>query len=376
MFKSLKVKTDKNTQAFFALLRAGLWEHAYANLNDKVDWLKLYQLAEEQSVIGVVLSGIEHSFVKPPQDLLLQWIGEVQLLEQQNKAMNIFIADLVEKMRNVGIYTLLLKGQGVAQCYERPMWRASGDVDFFLSKENYEKAKAFLTTISTTFGNNTGNEMHYELTIDNWIVDLHGSFRCGLSSKIDKVIEDIQHSVFCDGDARSWINGKTQVFLPGANSDVFFIFTHFLKHFYRGGLGLRQICDWCRLLWTYRSKLDSRLLESRIRQMGLMSEWRAFGAFAVEYLGMPSEAMPFYSPEVKWKKKASRISDFVMEVGNMGHNRDMSYFEKYPYLIRKVCSLCRRLSDLISHARIFPMDSLRFFPRIMFNGLRSAARGE
>jgi hypothetical protein len=255
------------------------------------------------------------------------------------------------------------------------MLRASGDVDLFLSRDNYEKAKMYLSINSTTNCNETGHEKHYELTIDNWVVDLHGSIRCGLSSKIDKEIDDIQHCVFCDGDTRSWIIGKTQVFLPGVNSDVFFIFTHFLKHFYRGGLGLRQICDWCRLLWTFRSKLDSRLLESRIRRMGLMSEWRAFGAFAVDYLGMPSEAMPLYSPDVKWKKKASRICDFVMEVGNMGHNRDMSYFEKYPYLLRKVCSLVRRCGDLIRHSRIFPMDSLRFFPSIMFNGLRSAVRG-
>ena len=60
----------------------------------------------------------------------------------------------------------------------------------------------------------------------------------------------------------------------------------------------------------------------------------------------------------------------------MGHNRDSSYFEKYPYIIRKVCSLGRRISDLYRHARIFPLDSIRFLPRIMFNGVVSAIRGE
>jgi len=110
--------------------------------------------------------------------------------------------------------------------------------------------------------------------------------------------------------------------------------------------------------------------------MGLFSEWKAFGSFAVEYLGMPVESMPFYSDEQKWKKKADKICAFILEVGNMGHNRDMSYFEKYPYLIRKVCSMGRRSGDLMRHARIFPLDSLSFFPRIMFNGLRSAIRGE
>lgn len=175
---------------------------------------------------------------------------------------------------------------------------------------------------------------------------------------------------------RSWMDGRTLVFLPSADNDVIFVFTHYLKHFYKEGLGVRQICDWCRLLWSYKNLLDYELLESRIRKIGLMSEWQAFGAFAVKYLGMPSDAMPLYSPDKKWNRKADSICQFILEVGNMGQNRDMSYFEKNPYLVRKVYSLGRRCSDLIRHARIFPLDSLRFFPRILFNGLTSILRGE
>ena len=139
------------------------------------------------------------------------------------------------------------------------------------------------------------------------------------------------NAAFCEGKVRSWSNGGTQVFLLNADEDVVYVFTHMLQHFFKEGLGLRQVCDWCRLLYRYRSELDLRLLESRIRRMGLLSEWKAFGAFAVEYLGMPVESMSFYSDEQKWKKKADKICAFILEVGNMGHNRDMSYFEKYPY---------------------------------------------
>lgn len=371
---------EATIDTFFALIRAGLWEEAGANLNlvrnDKVDWDEVYLLAEEQSVIGIVLAGIEHSYVKPPQELLLQWIGEVQMLEQQNKEMNSFVADLIEKLRTADIYTLLVKGQGVAQSYEKPLWRASGDVDLFLSEDNYKKAKDLLIPLATSVDPEGAYSKHLGLTIDSWVVELHGRLSCGLSTRIDSVLDEIKNDTFNSGNVRSWLNGHTQVFLLGINNDVVYVFTHFLNHFYKEGLGLRQVCDWCRLLWTYRSELDLRLLESRIRRMGLMSEWRAFGAFAVDYLGMQEESIPFYSDDVKWKNKANMICNFILEVGNMGHNRDMSYFEKYPYLVRKVCSLGRRCGDLISHARIFPLDSLRFFPRIMFNGLMSAVRGE
>lgn len=166
------------------------------------------------------------------------------------------------------------------------------------------------------------------------------------------------------------------MFLLAPNEDVVYVFTHILQHFYMGGIGIRQICDWCRLLWTYRDSLNHGLLETRLRNMGLTTEWKAFGAFAVDYLGMPAEAMPFYSNSRKWKRKADRVCSFILEVGNFGHNRDHSYFEKYPYLIRKVYSFGRRCGDLIQHWRIFPVDSLRFTPYIFFKGLISAARGE
>ena len=99
-------------------------------------------------------------------------------------------------------------------------------------------------------------------------------------------------------------------------------------------------------------------------------------AYAVAYLGMPVEAMPLYAGDARWHRKASRIQTFVLAVGNFGHNRDQSYYSRYPYLIRKTISLGQRLGDLVRHTQIFPLDSLRFFPSIVFNGLRSAVRGE
>lgn len=364
-----------NISVFFELLRAGLWENEVRlSQFNGIDINEVCRLAEEQAVVGLVAAGLEHvADVKLPQKDILQVIGQTLQLEQRNMEMNAFISNLIDKMRSADIYALLVKGQGIAQCYERPLWRACGDVDFLLSDGNYKKAKAFLTPLASSV--ETEGSPHLGMKIDNWIVELHGNLSCGLSAKIDRVINDVQRDVFRRGDVRSWMNGNTQVFLPGIDSDVIFIFTHFLKHFYKGGLGLRQICDWCRLLWNYRTSLNHELLESRIQEMGLMSEWKAFAAFAVEYLGMPAESMPFYSSGRKWSCKAKRIQEFVMRVGNFGHNRDNRNNKNYPFVIRKCISFSRRVVDVLNHTLIFPMDSLRFFPNMVFNGVLLAAKG-
>lgn len=371
---------DNTQEAFFSLLRVGLWSdpEKQVSFDGPIDWEEVYQLATEQSVLGLVLAGIDclPNDQRPPKVQLLQWIGEIQLLEQQNKEMNLFIGEMVESMRKEVIYTLLVKGQGIAQCYERPLWRSCGDVDFFLSEDNYVKAKEYLIPLSSSVEQEGELSKHLGLTIDPWIVELHGTLRSSLSGRVNRTLDEVQDDVFCGGNVRSWMNGNTQVFLLGVDCDVVYVFAHFLSHFYKGGVGLRQICDWCRLLWTYKDKIKLTTLEKRLQRMGLMTEWKAFGVFAVDYLGMPAEAMPFYSSDRKWKRKAALIASFIIKVGNFGHNRDSSFYKKYPYLLRKAFSFGRVCLDLVHHARIFPVDSFRFFPSIVLNGVKAAARGE
>lgn len=374
------MEKDKNQQTFFELLRAGLWANTESTeswnhgVTEVIDWGKVYQLAVEQSVQGLVLQGIEsvqgsgfwvQGSPLVPKGLLLQWIGEVQIIVQQNKAMNGFVAKLVEKLREADVYAILVKGQGIAQCYERPLWRPSGDVDLLLSEDNYKKAKKVLMPLAIDVEQEYKLFKHIGMTMKGgFVVELHGTLHSRLSKRVDRIIDDAQKALFYNGNVRSWQNGNTQVFLPGIDEDVIFVFTHILHHFYIEGIGLRQICDWCRLLWTYRSELDKRLLESRIQKMGLMSEWKAFAALAVDWLNMPAETMPLYSSDMKWSKKAEKIIAFIIETGNFGHNREAAS--------GKVGSAWNKAKDFMRHVRIFPWDSFNFFWHFLSNGIQLA----
>lgn len=367
--------SDNSVKVFFELVKAGLWgENVILSSYSKINWGEIYRLAIDQTVLGLVLAGLEHVDEKPPQVMLLQWIGEVQVMEQQNKAMNTFIAELVNDLREADIYTLLVKGQGIAQCYERPLWRVSGDVDFYLSDSNFIKAKTFFRPLITKIEPDNETTQHINMHYGDWVVEIHGNQHC-LSSSANKVLDEIHQDLFYGGNVRSWNNNGTSVFLPSPDNDVLIIFTHFFNHFYKGGLGIRQICDWCRLLWNYRNELDVQLLEKRLKKMGLMSMWKAFASFAVDFLGMPEEAMPFYTCDKKWSKKAGQICTFIIDVGNFGHNRDFSYYGNNSKLLRKVTSFGIRCRDILHHARIFPLDSLRFFPQMVYNGLKAVAQG-
>ena len=355
------MEIEKHTETFFELVRAGLWGDGNSDIriDGTTDWHEVYRLATEQSVLGLVLAGLVHSDVKPPQVLLLQWIGEVHLIEQQNKAMNEFVAQLIERLSNENVYAILVKGQGMAQCYEKPLWRASGDVDLLLSDENYNAAKKVLEPIADKVGGESTVKKHQAFVINGFDVELHGRMPFGMSRRVDKVIEEAQSDIFFGGNVRSWVNGNTTVFLPSPDNDVIFVFTHFLHHFFIEGVGLRQICDWCRLLYTYKDSLNYGFLESRIRKMGLMSEWKAFASLAVDTLGMPVEEMPFY--DARFTVKGKKVLKRVLKCGNFGHNHDLSYRAKYTGMKYKVVAMWRRLKDFATLIPVFPLDAPRFF---------------
>lgn len=367
------MRLENSQQAFFELVRAGLWEkEARLSQFNNIDYSAILNMAEEQSVVGLVTAGLERVVdVKVPQEWVLQFVGETLQIEQQNKDMNAFVASLIEKLRKEDVYAILVKGQGIAQCYEKPLWRCPGDIDLLVSDTNYEKAKQALIPLAEDVEREFKSLKHLAMTMEGgYVVELHGVLHSRLSNRVDKVIDVAQRDVFYGGSVQSWNNGGTTVFLPSPDNDVIFVFTHILKHFYIEGVGLRQICDWCRLLWKYRFEIDVRLLEQRLSKAGLMSEWRAFAALVVDWLGVPSDAIPLYSSDQIWCRKGDQIVSFVLESGNFGHNREMK--RSGIWIIAKIQAAWFKMMDFGRHARIFPSDSVIFFFHYLVDGLRQA----
>ena len=197
----------------------------------------------------------------------------------------------------------------------------------------------------------------------------------GISCRADDVVDEMLEDSLLKGRVSKWSVDETDVLLLNPDNHIVIVFTHFLRHFFIEGVGLRQICDWCRLLYSYRDSLNYELLESRIKAMGLMSEWKAFGALAIEYLGFPKDSMPLLNVNVdlnarsamplglskNLKKKADRILELVLESGNFGHNKDLSYRTRYSGITYKIVAAWRRLKDFASLIPVFPLDAPRFY---------------
>ncbi len=354
---------NKTIETFFNLVRAGLWERDTMYTSSQKPYSQgVLRLAREQAVCGLITAGLDHvSDLKIGKTDSMPFLKEVVMTENRNIAMNDFLGRLFNRLEENGVKAVLVKGQGVAQCYERPLWRSAGDTDLFFDEDNYHKAKTFLTPLAASVESEDKRKKHLALTIDSWLVELHGLMPTEISERINAGVVAVQKDVFENGGVRFWDNNGVSIPLPSPDNDVIIIFTHFIQHFFVGGVGLRQISDWCRLLWTCRETIDRELLESRLRDMGLMSEWKAFAQFAVDYLGIPIEAMPFYEESGKLKRQARKIRSLIIHAGNFGHNKDQSYRREHPGFQGRIITFFRRLAEFVRLAFIFPCDGPRFF---------------
>ena len=210
------------------------------------------------------------------------------------------------------------------------------------------------------------------MTIDNWDLELHGMMHTGISNKINAVVDAVQDDIFKNNGFRVWNNEGMDVFLPSPDNDIIIVFTHFLNHFYGEGVGLRQICDWCRLLWTFKGTLNYGVLETRILKAGVMTEWKAFAAFVVEYLGMSEDSVPFYERTVSMHKKARRICSLILETGSFGQNKDYSYRKTSSKIMSRFVTFYTRLYEFAKISMIFPVNAPKFFVNYVLGRIKAA----
>ena len=80
-------------------------------------------------------------------------------------------------------------------------------MDLLLSKDNYEKAKAFILPKGVLTEPEEAGKKHLAMQVGQWAVELHGTLRVGLSKRVDRMLDKVQHDIFYGGQVRSWMNG-------------------------------------------------------------------------------------------------------------------------------------------------------------------------
>ena len=362
---------------FFALLRAGLWNEVPARdcFTSGTDWEALYRLAAAQTVVPLVTDGINRlprELLPAEPERLDPFIGSLMSTAKRNRRLDAFIPKLFTELGDIP--AVLVKGQSLAVDYPDPERRQPGDIDLLVHPSSYEAAKAALLPKATGVEEEAAGILHQPLLFHSIEVEIHGSISTLLSRKLDRKLAALLEEQF-DGRPHPEVAlGEARVPVPEAGFNAVYIFVHFLKHYWSGGVGLRQVIDWIIFVSVHKRDIHPVLLEIQLKDLGLLGLWKVFTGFAQEYLGCPMEKLPLATaPD---PRKNDRIWRYIRRRGNFGKNVDRTR-GKESWLVRKVHSFWRLvLADRLRHFPVFPKESLRFFIGSFGYGLQRLAKGE
>lgn len=313
--------SEKVYEAFYILLRAGLWEKEPDGFSvfplSQDEWKTVYDMARSQTVMALVYQGVSMLPEKflPPLRILLKWVTAVDWTERRNREMNRTLNGICKLFCENGIVPVLQKGQGVASFYSKPLFRECGDIDLYFRSDGEMKkalkiaAESGCDVSCMPDGSSLFRYDNTEVEIHPFLIDICNPFN---RKYIEKIKDNYGYTGFCpDG-------GDVEISVPSAFLNILLLDTHILKHALGWGIGLRQICDMARACYSLHDSYDKAEMRYCCGELGIRKWTRLLNAFMTDRLGLDRKFLPFDERE----KSAWKLERIVTESGNFGMERD------------------------------------------------------
>lgn len=255
--------------------------------------------------------------------LRLQWIGVTHKVEQNNKTINSAVVSLCRDYKEKDIQIIVFKGQTIAAIYPNPKWRHSGDIDYFVRKEDWQKAIDDLEqrnkcgTITNYVDYTTEKDVQYNC--DSVVYEMHRMMLSLASPKHRRYWERV---VMPEILSTSWTVSISEYEVPtlAPMHNILYVFAHIFEHLILDGVGLRQFCDLYYLLTKYTlPEQETRRLKAHLEGLDLGRAFTGICAILTDYFGLPAEKVPFPITDADHKKALVLIQNIV-DKGNFGHN--------------------------------------------------------
>ena len=228
---------------FFQLLRLAIGTSSEIPDVKPEEWAAIYEMAKKQSLLGIAFDGIEKmgNAVRMDSDLLMTWIGRCKQIERRNLQLNEAVVKVSEYFKRNGFEACILKGQGNALMYPKPLHRTPGDIDIWVSGKDSEVIR-FVHSIAP---DEKASYHHIDFPAYKGIpIEVH--YRpCYLQNLIcnrrlqrffgERAEEQFSHRV--DGEFGSFA-------VPTSRFNVVYQLGHVYGHLFQEGIGLRQILDY------------------------------------------------------------------------------------------------------------------------------------
>lgn len=277
-----------------------------------VEWSQIYIEAQRQAIVGVLAGGLERlsEEQRPPKNLLLQWLGLVQMNELAYKLQCQRAKELTSLFQDAGYASSVLKGVGMAQFYPVPSRRPCGDIDLWVNgqrkeivrwlRDRYIIGNVIWHHVDAEIFDDVPTEIHYHPC---WVYNPFYNKRVQRffereKTKQMKVFESLGFAY------------------PSAEFNAIYALVHTFHHLIEEGVGLRHIID-CYYIVTALIAESKAKVVGQLKELGLYRLASAVMWVLVEVCGMRDTELLCKANE----KEGRFLYDEIMRGGNFGHHR-------------------------------------------------------
>lgn len=199
-----------------------------------------------------------------------------------------------------GIDHMPLKGCNLKKLYPKPEMRLMGDADILIREEQYERIRPVMRELGFNECSE-GIESEYDYKWDSAFLHLE------LHWRVVTPKNRLLYTYLGDGWKRTVESGNHRYSLS-EEDEFIYIFTHFVRHYRDGGIGIRHAVD----LWVYKSacpELDEAYIYAEMKKLQLL-----------EFYQNVQHLLSVWFEEAKGNEKTMFIGDHIFRSGAWGRS--------------------------------------------------------
>ena len=231
----------------------------------KLDYQKLFDLANQHQISALIYNQI-YNFDDFPVELKEIWKSQTFKINVIQTRKTMKMLQVYEQFLNQNLKVLIVKGLICRSLYPQPDNRQSNDEDLYVQKEEFEKTKDILLKNNFAVVLESNDVTTFIDPVSGLSIELHTALFSLESKAYGNYQKYFDHAF--DECIVHQIDG-VNVYSLEYSQHLLFLILHFVKHFFHGGVGIRQVADIVMYSEAYGNRIDWDRLYAVLKDLNI-----------------------------------------------------------------------------------------------------------
>lgn len=246
----------------------------------KLDYQKLFDLANQHQISALIYNQI-YNFGDFPMELKEIWKSQTFKINVIQTRKTMKMLQVYKQFLNQNLKVLIVKGLICRSLYPHPDNRQSNDEDLYVQKEEFEKTKDILLKNNFAVVLESNDVTTFIDPVSGLSIELHTALFSLESKAYGNYQKYFDHAF--DECIVHQIDG-VNVYSLEYSQHLLFLILHFVKHFFHGGVGIRQVADIVMYSEAYGDRIDWDSLYAVLKDLNIYILITSLFALAHDHL--------------------------------------------------------------------------------------------